>query len=451
MLILKRLLQKYLKKKRKGLRGVFSSQRYGLSESVSTKIIMVEIFILVFGMYLIGFYFNREDPLFINSELNFLYNILPIALITLFYGMFAGLFYFAIFTGFAYILYPSISYTYFLSLFLLLLVFSEFWFYWNGKLKEADIEYNYMNQRLKDLAKEFTLLKLSHEQLEKAYISKPISLRQLISEIRKDVLLNSDIDIALKKVFDLIIVNYDVEEAFLIEKLSGKAYRLIASKGDIQDIDMEDPLIKTAIESQKITYTSDIRDSEISKYLAVIPVSINDELFYIFVVKRMPFMKLNFETLIVINLMLYYVLTESAEEMYKLEDYNKTLKAFDLIFLKEMYKMMELHKKFSLLSHMVIFCLDIYDNVKFNILEDLISESIRGVDLSTTVYIDKEAKAIAVILPFTDDFGTELFIRRIKGLIVKELGQEFVEKELIIKTYRITEKHIKKLKVCHEA
>lgn len=437
------------KGKHKGLRSFFSSQRYALPDRISIKIIMAEVFFLVLGLYLLGFYLNKEDPLFINSELNFLYNLLPIALITLFYGMFVGLFYFAIFTALAYILYPSISYTYFISLFLLLLVFSEFWFYWNGKLKEAEIGYNYINQRLKELTTEFALLKLSHEQLEKAYISKPVSLKQLMWDIRKDILAGADLYTALKKVFNLILVNYDIEEAFLIEKFLGKSHRLIVSTEDIQDIDVEDPLIKTAIENQKITYISDLKESEISKYLAAIPVSIEDEIFYIFVIKRMPFMKLNYETLLVINLLLYYVAMERTEEVHKIEEYNENLKFFDFIFLKEVYKTLELYKKFGLISHLVIFCLNTYDDVRFNTLENLISENIRGVDLLTTVNVSEDTKAIVVLLPFTDEFGAKLFINRMKNLIATKLNQEFVEKEITIKIHRITENYIKKLNLCH--
>lgn len=432
------------------LKNIFSFRGYGSPESISTKIITAEIVVIISGLYLLGFYLNKEDPLFINSELNFLYNLLPIALITLFYGMFAGLIYFAIFTVLAYLLYPSISYSYFTSLLLLLLVFSEFWFYWSGKLKEAEIEYNYINQRLKDLTAEFTLLKLSYDQLERAYISKPISLRDLILDLRKSIFAGADIYTVLKKVFELILVNYDVEEAALIVKPVGRPHRLIASTEGIKNINIEDPLIKTAIESQRITYISDLKESEVTEYLAAIPVSIEDELFYVFVIKRMPFMKLNTETLLIINLLIYYLAIEKAKGVYKAKNHDRISKFFDLMFLKEIYKMMEIYKKFGLVSHLVIFCLNVYDSIKFNVLRNIISENIRGADLFSIVNIDDDVKAIAVLLPFTDDFGAELFINRIKKVITEELSQEFFEDEVLMKIYKITEKHIEKLMVCHE-
>lgn len=433
-----------MQKKKSGFRGVFLGHWYFLPEGISTKIILAEIIFVVFGMYFLGFYLNKEDPLFLNSKLNFLYNLLPIALITLFYGIFAGLVYFALFTSLAYFTYKTIDHIYFLSLFLFLLVFSEFWFYWKGKLKEAEIEYNYIAQRLKDLTASFSLLKLSHEQLERSYITKPISLKQIILNIRHIIARDGDIYMALRKVFDLILVNYDVEEAILIEKYSNGRYKVIANTSNINDVDLEDPFIRTAIENQKIAYVSDLKESEITKYLAVIPININDEFFYIFVLKRMPFMKLNIENLITINLLLYYVALERLEEAIAFQ--SSLLNKFDISFLKEVYRLIKLNKEFGIESHIVLFCPKIYEYEKFEILEDVLQENIRGIDMMEVIYLDG-IKVIAVLLPFTDRFGAEMFVKRIGSLIVEELSYEFLKEELSISIYHV--KQVEDITFCH--
>jgi uncharacterized protein (DUF342 family) len=64
------------------------------------------------------------------------------------------------------------------------LVASEFNYYWKEHLRKIEEKLKYAEDKLKDLSKDLMLLKLSHDQLEKQYIVKPVSIRSIIQEFK---------------------------------------------------------------------------------------------------------------------------------------------------------------------------------------------------------------------------------------------------------------------------
>ncbi len=114
--------------------------------------------------------------------------------------------------------------------------------------------------------------------------------------------------------------------------------------------------------------------------------------------------------------------------------------------MKEVYRLIKLNKEFGIESHIVLFCPKIYEYEKFEILEDVLQENIRGIDMMEVIYLDG-IKVIAVLLPFTDRFGAEMFVKRIGSLIVEELSYEFLKEELSISIYHV--KQVEDITFCH--
>lgn len=393
-----------------------------LFTDISIKFLIVEISIFIGVLYLVGFYTNKDDPLFINSELNFLIHLLPIIIITLFYGFIGGLLYFSIFFGVVIFLYSSINYQYFLSLLLIFLVLSEFWFYWTKKIKEIESVKTYIEERLNDLFSTFLLTKISLEQLERFYITKPISLRKMIYDIRSRLFKeHREVSYALKEAFNIIVVNFEIEEAIFVELRNNEKTTIVAEVGNFQDIDFKDILIRRAIEDQMISYISNLKESEFSKYLAVIPIQINEFLTYLLIIKKMPFINLNSENLLSINLILTYVAMESHNiEMIKKElgKQLKYLTNIELDFIKEIYKLIKLRNMFGIESQVICFYLK---NLEENFREafwELLTKLIRGIDMIEEIELkEKSEKLLVVLLPLTDRQGSHAFLRRFKNEI----------------------------------
>lgn len=401
-------------------------------KELSIKFLIGEIILFIFALYLIGYITNKNDPFFMESSLRFLFHLLPITIITLFYGIFAGLIYYIGFSAVSFLVYKHIDYEYFLSLLLFLLVFSEFWFYWDKKIKEAEEKFKYADGKLRDLARNLLLVKLSHDQLEKFYISKPVSLRKLLNDIKNEITKNKDIEFAIKKTFDLIVINFNIEKGAIFKADMEDKFTPIQTTGGFSNIDTQDPLVKTAIQNKNITYLPELVSAD-SKYLAVIPFYEDDTLKYLLIIEKMPFLSLNQDNLLSINLILDYIIKES-QILIKIEKLVKRFSEFDTDFLKEVYRMAQMNKKFKIESSIVYFYINNLDSHIF----EIFLQNIRGLDLVNKVeFKTYNFQGIAVLLPFTDVFGAKIFINRILSILKEQLSTVFVEKNIRYKVYKI--------------
>ncbi|MCX7738318.1 MAG: hypothetical protein N2Z80_02730 [Hydrogenothermaceae bacterium] len=403
-------------------------------KEVNIKFLIIEIMIFILIIYVIGSFINKEDPLFLNSELNFLFHLLPLSIMTLFYGMFAGLVYFSLFSGVSLLIYGSLNHTYYLSLLLFLLIFSEFWFYWDKRLKEYRERYIYADEKLRDMARNLLLVKLSHDQLERFYVTKPISIRKLIFDIRKDILSNKDKDEVLKRVFDLVVANFNLEKAglFELDEKNNLIHRL--NTGGLTEADKDDSLVKYAIEDQNITYITEIVKEEFTKYICVIPFSENSEVKYLLVIEKMPFLNLNLDTLLSINLIVEYVLKEFSD-LKMIERIYKRFREFGVEFLKEVERMNYMYNKFRIESTVVY----MYVNDVEETVPDMVIGNTRGLDVSTKLeFTSQNFQGIAILLPFTDLYGANMFIKRVFDILSERFSREYVEKNIKYKVFKIS-------------
>ena len=145
--------------------------------------IILEVSIIVIVFLLIGLYIKRHDPFL----LGYLYSptvILSIVL-SLYYGFSGGLLFIATIAMISLFLYTPFPYEQMLWNLLIILIGSEFRYYWLQRVKASETESEYLKQQISRLRKELFLIKLSHEQLEFNYIVRPYSLRQMILELKK--------------------------------------------------------------------------------------------------------------------------------------------------------------------------------------------------------------------------------------------------------------------------
>ncbi|MCX7760277.1 MAG: hypothetical protein N2Z81_03745 [Hydrogenothermaceae bacterium] len=399
---------------------------------VNLKFIVVEIVLFITVIYLIGYFLNKSDPLFFNSKLNFLLHLLPISIITLFYGIFAGLLYFIAFSGSAILIYGKVDYEYLLSLLLFLLIFSEFWFYWDKRIKEAEEKFKYADDKLRDTARTLLLTKLSHDMLERFYIAKPVSLRKVIFDLKREILENGNKEEILKKLFLIITANFSVEKGGIFEVNEDLKLKFIAGNTDIKELNIKDPLINSAINSKVLTYISNFAEEK-SDYLAVIPILENDNIKYILTIEKMPFLNFNLDNLLSINLVADYVVL-SIKDLVSIKDIYKNFKEFDIDFIKELNRMFILNKKFGIDSTVIY----IYVKGLDESLYDFIISNIRGLDIA--IKLDFKAQnfqGIALLLPFTDIYGANLFVKRIKKAIIESYSVEYIEKNVKYKFFKI--------------
>jgi len=410
-------------------------ERFFLKESFSAY---VETSILVIISIFIGWYFFPQDPLLLNS--NFSFFIFVLTIITLFYGFAAAAIGLTLMALTIYFFYPSFYYETFSFYLLLAFILSEFHFFWYRKLKEAEETNNFLREKLEENAKNLFVLKTSHDQLEKHYILKPMSIRATLKEIKK--LISENKELAIREFSKLLSRVCGIESGafFLIKE---KEFIKISNIGKKEiKIKPNDPLVESVLEDKTIKYLTVSNFLE-SNYKAVLPAFDNkNEIVGLFIIEDISFLNLNKDNMLTISLFISYFIN-SYQNILEFLDYKKRFPNIEEFFIKEIYKLTEIFKNFKKESSFVIFSFpkDLYSERFIKKIES----SLRGIDILID-YCENSICKVVVLLPLTSEIGAEEFSNRINYF----LNNDFNELKNQIKTeiFSITkdfEKNLKKI------
>ena len=236
----------------------------------------------------------------------------------------------------------------------------------------------------------------------------------------------------MQYLLNLLFQNFKVYKAVIYKEERGK-FTPIASIGqEPEPLDEKDPLIKMVVETEESRYLPPkalkhfSTDSSGFKYLAVI-IAKGEKKKVLVTIKDILFVNLNEEVLNYMVILLQYLLEdiETAEELQKFYRASSPM-CSDFEFLKELFKMYNLHKKLGISSSIVIFNYqDINQSIKYKL-----KRQIRGMDI---VCFIEEKKLIVFLLPFTAVAGAVSFSERISKNFkdLKLIGIYEVEKPTI--------------------
>ncbi len=305
----------------------------------------IEIVIVFFVIYAISKYISPNNPLFYDSDFGIYFYAL--VTISLFYGFDAGMLFLVLFFGVGYLVYHKINFYLMSHYFVLLFIFSEFYYFWQKKISLLEQTNKFIKSRLENLGVNYYLLKTSHDEMEQNYILKPFSSREILLQIRNMIKQKKSQTI---KTFLLLLSKIFKIESGAFYVLEDDRYVSKGTIGDIKNLDFKDPLIQKVMTDKTILYTDITNTNNNSKYLAVVPIVSSDEILKgFFVIKELPFFNLNNDTLFSISLFLSYF-SSSCEKIEKYAKYG-----FDEEFVAELDKMLLLYKRFKLQSYVVVF------------------------------------------------------------------------------------------------
>jgi len=377
--------------------------------------------IIILGIYIItGYMVDPQDILMFNSDFSFVSILL--AIITLFHGMSSGLFAIFLIGVTMRFGYEEFNYLYFLRESVLMMIFGEFHYYWTRTIKQHATEDKFTRQKLSELSKAFYMLKISHDQMEKSYVVKPMSIRNSILAIKKKFDIDNP-DIFYQEFLILLQKTLSIEKAFLLGVGDGESIHILAQT-DSEEILYEDDLIIEDAKIKKVPIYISSNDSYSgSRYLAAIPTIIDGEMIGLFVISKMPFMSFNKDNLISATILVSYMF----DEVYKL----KILKSIDGFLYKfqenfrfEVYRLYNLNQEFDIESTILIF--KSYDKIKTHMLHEAVNKNLRSLDIMSYLSTDK-FDAIAILFPLADRASVKGFISRIYNNIHIDQGKFEIE------------------------
>lgn len=271
-----------------------------------------ESFIVVMLFFVIGYLVDEKDICMLDK--NSSYILVLLAIITLFHGFESGIFSLGIIAVVTWFFYPSFRYEEFLVALMMTLIFSEYHYYWTKRIKEAEINSDYRGVKLDELTKAFYALKISHDQLEKNYVVKPMSLRNSILKIKEES--NSANDF-YKSFLKLLEKSFNVGSAQIISReFEDEDFGLSATNDENGDnlFDMKDLMIDKVLERKKPIFIND-EINNTSSYIAVIPALEHGHVLSLLLIKKMPFMAFNRENLTTISILFEYFLSEVRKQV----------------------------------------------------------------------------------------------------------------------------------------
>jgi hypothetical protein len=380
--------------------------------------------LIIIAVYLIvGYIIDPNDICILNSDISYI--LILLSIITLFHGFENGILTVAILAIAMWFFYDTFAYIEFLIALLMTMIYSEFHYYWTAKIKDAEIDSEYRGTKLDELSKAFYSLKISHDQLEKNYVVKPMSIRNSIENIisnNREISKNEDIEDKNREYYlnflGLLEKSFNVQSSIMIYKdpssssdnselFNAKTTKIVygayTEEIDVKEI-FRDYLVDEAINRKTAIYISDkvgepttVTDRN-SDFLCVLPALQENKLVGILIIKKMPFMSFNRENLTSISILLdYFSIEVRNKNLLYLSDEMEIVN--DILFRFEYTRLKNLYKKFNVDSTVLV--LKINSELQAIQVHDKISKMLRSLDMVTMVN-EKGYHYVVLMFPLHD-------------------------------------------------
>lgn len=195
---------------------------------------------------------------------------------------------------------PPFPQEYFLGGLVLVLMAGQFADVWNNRLARIRAANAYLDERLTSLTRAHYLLRLSHQRLEHELLVRPVTLSDMIVELRPLTAANPA---GLERADDLLRLlagSCELESA-AVHPLSGEVIgpEAVAEIGESEPLAANDPLVRMALDSGRLVHVNS-GDATLyrSRYLVACPlIPSNGAPIGILLVRSIPFFALNDENL----------------------------------------------------------------------------------------------------------------------------------------------------------
>jgi hypothetical protein len=391
----------------------------------------IETLIIVSLYLIVGYILDPNDICMLNGSVSYI--LILLSVITLFHGFENGILAVGIIAFAMWFFYPTFHYIEFLSTLMMTMIFSEFHYYWTGKIKEAEIDSEYKGAKLDELSKAFYSLKISHDQLEKNYIIKPMSIRNSIDYIiskHREIDENSDIKDKNKEYYvnflKLLEKSFNVHGATIVYKLdsskdtefdednAGVVFGGTAREFSIKDI-FKDYMMDKAFTRKTAIYISDTTGEPSamvdnnSEYIAAIPAIHEDEVVGVLLISKMPFMAFNRENLTSIAILLdYFSIEIRNKNLLKLSNELSIIDDEDFRF--EYIRLKHLYKKYNVDT--VVLVLRIDNELQATRVYELNEKMLRSLDMVAMVK-NKGYYYINLLFPLHDKAAAMGYLNRL--------------------------------------
>jgi hypothetical protein len=339
--------------------------------------------------------------------------LLFLVLITLFNGTLAGLI--SLFTitfgiyffTFTYELKPILEYLVFV------LLLGEFHFHFEKSKDQNREENHYLKAKFRELSNAFFALKISHDQLEKGYLLKPVTLRSLIIDL-SDYSSQED---SYQKLFETFGEAFSLDGALFCTFDNKQKIQTSLPLGESKfEYDETHPLIAQSLLTKKPVFLaqSKIEMMEKEPILAVLPLlDSNDTILGIYIIEKMDFLEFSLDNILKIQILLEYLTQERIYHKNKNINANSLhLTNLDARFGFEVERLIAMYNHFDVNSAIVI--VKSKSSPLSFVMDNFTAKKMRLLDMVTQVKV-KDTNFYIFLLPLERVSGAVSFRDRIES------------------------------------
>ncbi|WP_051711264.1 PelD GGDEF domain-containing protein [Andreprevotia chitinilytica] len=313
---------------------------------------------------------------------------------------------------------------YFIGGLMLVMIGGEFSGIWNTRIRRVQELNQYLDERMDQLARRYHLLRLSHERLEQNLISRPLTLRDALAQLRTMLIdLPPSQGLSGAQPFIEFLTQFcQLESAQLFEVTDGKTVgEPVARIGPPEsDSNRDDPLLRFAMQRRELSHvqTEGIDEGGSALLVAVPLITSLGRIRGILAVKRMPFFALNDDTLQMLSVLCAYYI-----EQLVVRDTAAPL--LDVMpdcpveFAYELFKLQRVQRETGLSSMIVV---QIFHPSRWQRdVFDTVSNTQRGLDQIWRITTAAN-KLIVTLMPLATEVSVQGYTARIEHLIQEKHG-----------------------------
>lgn len=414
-------------------------RKYAYTETIS---------IVLLYLY-IGYSIDSDDICILHSDISFI--MILLAVITLFHGFENGVLAMSMIAFSMWYFYETFEYIEFLMALMMTMLYSQFYYFWTKRIKTAEDLSEYRGVKLDELTKAFYTLKISHEQLEKNYVVKPMSIRNSIEHIldaNRKILNDEAIVDKTQGYYDqfiqLLEKSFNVDSAVIlyIEDSFDKDGLIIPAKMNQEDIKLAfsarfdktmqvQTLLKDYLIDETLAHmvpifvsnengTPSFESDSNSQFLAAIPSIQEGRVVSILAIKSMPFMAFNRENLTSITILLEYFTIEVRNKNI-LDELEEISIVPNEVFRFEYTRMSYLYKNYDVNS--VTLVLRVNNELQSVQLFEKIKKMLRSLDMVDVLH-NNGMYYLVLLFPLHDRAAAIGFRNRLHRVLEDERNKE---------------------------
>jgi hypothetical protein len=411
--------------------GNLGPLRRFLAPAVARPFAIVETIALVVAVLALTRWLHPEDPLLLHAGYPWMW--LVSLLVSLRYGSLLGLLSGVIMLG-AWVVFnahgSAFPTMFFAGGLIQTILGGHFGDTWGSRAERASSLNDYLNDRLVALTNSHYLMRLSHERLEKDLLSRPTTLRDSITELRR---LSVATDTALavpgdalsgaRGLLEFVAQACQIEVAALYPVRNGKpGTQAIAQIGDAFELETNDELVTHALATLSVAHLKN-EDTvvPVSQYLVCAPlVSADGKLRALLIVKRMPFLSLNFDNLQLLLVLLGYYAdgVEHSEFVQRILD---SVPNCPYEFALDLSRLTRLQQRAGVASSLVALAFP-RDEEGDSLFEHVMRRR-RSLDVMWPVRTAKQS-VLVNLMPATDTTGIDGYLARIEASLQAQFNTD---------------------------